>query len=304
MYLRFCAVGLLIAVWHGVAQTATANETVSFVQREGALEILVGDQPFATYVYRDATIPRPFFANIHAPNGVRVTRAFPAGPDDDHGDMHPGLWMSFGDLNGHDFWRNKARTQHLRFVEPPQGGDGKGAFAVENAYVSEDGETIATETVRYAIVVDQGFLLRWTSEFQPTDAPLVFGDQEEMGLGVRVRPELAVDSGGRIHNAAGDENEAGVWGKPSQFADYRGTLDGEPFGVAIMNHPENFRTPWWHARDYGLLVANPFGRNAMTGGEQSAVTVNTGETLTLRYTVLVYTGTPDLARHPRAREAR
>jgi hypothetical protein len=33
-------------------------------------------------------------------------------------------------------------------------------------------------------------------------------------------------------------------------------------GVALLEHPSNFRHPtWWHARDYGLLSANPFGRH-------------------------------------------
>ena len=27
-----------------------------------------------------------------------------------------------------------------------------------------------------------------------------------------------------------------------------------------MPAPSNFRTSWWHNRDYGVFVANPFGR--------------------------------------------
>lgn len=60
-----------------------------------------------------------------------------------------------------------------------------------------------------------------------------------------------------------------------------------------MTHPENFRASRFHARDYGLLVANPFGINAFTNGEKSAVTVEPGKTLRLRFGVCVFQGKPD-----------
>jgi hypothetical protein len=31
-----------------------------------------------------------------------------------------------------------------------------------------------------------------------------------------------------------------------------------------MPDPANFRASWFHSRDYGLIVANPFGKKAMT----------------------------------------
>ena len=55
-----------------------------------------------------------------------------------------------------------------------------------------------------------------------------------------------------------------------------------------MPHSKNFRPSWFHARDYGLLVANPFGQNAFTKREKSRVTVKKGEEFRLRFGVLVY----------------
>ena len=43
-----------------------------------------------------------------------------------------------------------------------------------------------------------------------------------------------------------------------------------------------------HARDYGLILANPFGRKAFLGGEPSKVVVAPGEELRLRYGVFVH----------------
>ena len=55
-----------------------------------------------------------------------------------------------------------------------------------------------------------------------------------------------------------------------------------------MCHPANFRPSWFHARDYGLLLANPFGRKAFGKGDASKVVVKRGGTLRLRYGVLLH----------------
>lgn len=43
-----------------------------------------------------------------------------------------------------------------------------------------------------------------------------------------------------------------------------------------------------HARDYGFLAANPFGRNAFGKGELGKVVVQPGESLRLQYSVLLH----------------
>ncbi len=58
--------------------------------------------------------------------------------------------------------------------------------------------------------------------------------------------------------------------------------------MALMCHPGNFRPSWMHARDYGFIAANPFGRKAFTEGEPSKVVVAPGERLRLRYGVLIH----------------
>jgi hypothetical protein len=65
-------------------------------------------------------------------------------------------------------------------------------------------------------------------------------------------------------------------------------VDGRQVGVVLMPSVRNFRRSWFHARDYGLLVANPFGRKAFTKGEESRITVNAGDEFQLGFTVFVY----------------
>ena len=48
------------------------------------------------------------------------------------------------------------------------------------------------------------------------------------------------------------------------------------------------RVPWWHNRNYGLMVANQFGRKAMKQGEKSQYKVKGGGTLQLSFTVIIH----------------
>lgn len=273
-----------------------AQSPVSFDQKDGQLQIAIDGKPCATYVWADEKIRRPYFAHMRAPNGAPVTRTHPpvAGTDPtDHDTMHPGLWLAFGDLGGADFWRNKGTVTHVEFVEKPTGTKDGGTFTVRNRYTA-NGKTMCEEVCRIAITAKKdAYLIDWTSEFSGPEE-FAFGDQEEMGLGVRVATPLAVKNGGRIVNGDGAKDEKQVWGKPTDWCDYAGTVEGKGAGVALMPDPANFRRSWFHARDYGLLVANPFGRNAFTKGEKSAVAVKKGETFRLRFGVLVHTEKADV----------
>ena len=263
-------------------------EDVSFKRHDAGLDVVVRGETVATYVIHDPATRRPFFANVKAPGGAAVTRPHPPRAADgptDHADMHPGIWLAFGDLGGADFWRYKEAVVHERFSPGPQD---PGTFTVENRY-DAGGRTVCRETSRYTVLPrPDAFLLVVDSTFRAGDADLAFGDQEEMGLGVRVAAPLSVKGGGRLADSAGRSGEAGVWGKQADWCLADGEAGGRRVGVMVMPDPQNFRKSWFHARDYGLVVANPFGRKAFTRGEESRVVVKKGEPLRLRFGVLVF----------------
>ncbi len=290
-------VTMLFAMVLTVPTAARAQSAVSFDRQADRLHIRIHDQPFATYVWDDPVILRPYFCHLHAPNGVQVTRNHPPveGQDPvDHATMHPGLWLAFGDMGGADFWRNRASVRQIEFVEDPHSTRQGAAFSVRNHYMAGE-RLICEELCRFAIHVrPAGFVIDWTADFTgPEDC--AFGDQEEMGLGMRVATSLTVARDGQIRNSDGATNEAEVWGKPATWCDYSGIIDRQSAGITLMPDPANFRPCWFHARDYGLLVANPFGRRALTGGEVSRVIVRGGETLRLRFGILVHADNVDVA---------
>lgn len=301
-----CRIGLLMLIAAGPAPSVCCRlfaeerppaqghrkaAAVTFQQTEHELAIQIDGRRIAEYVFDDEEILRPYFRHLRTPSGVQVTRTHPPveGVDRiDHATMHPGLWLAFGDLSGADFWRNRGRMRHVRFIREPQGGIGSGSFAVENAYQA-DGRTICIETSEITVSLQpHGYLLDWRSTFRSANGAFRFGDQEEMGLGVRVATPLAVEHGGTIVDSEGRRNESQVWGRQADWCRYGGAVGERQVGVVLMPAPGNFRRCWFHARDYGLLVANPFGRRAFTGAEAGRVTVDAGDEFRLRFGVLVY----------------
>jgi hypothetical protein len=274
-----------------LSHSAFADSPVTFEQGESHLLIKINGSDFARYVWNDPSVKRPYFAHIRSPKGVQVTRNFPPvqGRDaTDHATMHPGLWLAFGDVSGTDFWRNKGVVRHAGFVEDPTTDSQGGRFSVKNVYQT-DGKTICEEVCRIRLPVTRhGNLIVWESKFSG-NAAFTFGDQEEMGLGIRVATDLSVAKGGVITSSEGRKNERQVWGRQADWCDYA----GRGTGIMLMPDPKNFRRSWFHARDYGLLVANPFGRQALAKKEPSRIVIKKGETLALRFGVLVHDGDLD-----------
>jgi hypothetical protein len=275
---------------------------VDFVRGDGRLAVVIDGMPVAVYSFDAARFSRPRFHDVRTTTGVQVTRPTPpvAGFDLlDHDTMHPGIWMSFGDINGCDYWRNKALVKHVGFLERPRGAVGRGSFAVRNQYLdqSDPTEVVCQEITHYSFLIHrQGYLILWDSILS-SDREFAFADQEEMGLGIRVATSLRVGTSGNnklpagagtITNSEGRANEKGIWGTAADWTSFGGSIAGQNVGITIFCHPDNFRPSWFHARDYGLLVANPFGRQAFGKGEKSRVSVRPGDELRLRYGLLIH----------------
>lgn len=283
---------------------ATAGEVQINGATEGSLKITVNGEPTAEYVFRYADTHRPYFTALHAPNGVQITRKQPPDPKldvADHPLFHPGIWLSFGVLSGNDYWRNIAKTEFVGVEELVEGVENGKSFAMRFRYLdtTDSSKVICEELFRCQVLsLTDGTLIVWDSTFSG-DNEFEFGDQEEMGLGIRMATALRSEpqargdippGSGTILDAKGRKNGAEVWGEWAPWCDYSGTIDGKQAGATIFVHPDNFRPSWFHARDYGLLVANAFGQKAFGQGEESHIVVNPGEKFRLRYGIFLHSG--------------
>jgi len=244
------------------------------------------------FVFADARIRRPYFANLKTVRGFQVTRNHPPveGRDAlDHDTMHPGLWLGFGELGGSDFWRNKGVMEHVGFAERPEVRGDVIRFGTECLLKDASGRVLGRMRHHLRLDVWEGARrIVWESEVVADAGDLVFGDQEEMGFGARVATELTEKSGGKIVNSEGRETAKATWGRAADWCDYSGEVNGERRGILLLASPQNFRRSWWHNRDYGVFVANAFGRAAMGQGERSEWVVKNGERLRLSYTAVLH----------------
>lgn len=287
--MRFSMLGWTVVLLLVAAVNTPAADVRMTRTAQGGVEISLGDQSIATYVPGDAQTHRPYFQNLRTPSGIQVTRHHPPSGNDptDHADLHPGLWLGFADIGGRDFWRNKGPkvvNENLTIA-----ADGKGSFEVVNRYI-DGSDTLLVEHTKYLVTpLPAGYLLVVDTRLDPQTDGLWMGNEEEMGLGVRVATPLAVKSGkgGSITNSAGDVNEKGTWGKPADWCDLSGTIDGKPVGVALFSDRNNPNKTWFHSRDYGYAVVNNFGEHA---GAPVKMPLTKDKPLHLRYGVFVHEG--------------
>lgn len=283
-------------------EDAPAQTGVLFVQAKGVVHVLLGGEPFTTYHYADA--PKPYFYPVLGPGGAPMTRKWPqvdgvAGEEHDH--VHQrSLWFAHGDVNGHDFWaegEGKGRIEQ-RSIESVQAGP-TGVLSVKNDWVAADGTLVCTEvrTMKFR-ATDAGREIDFTIELSPASGDLRLGDTKEGTMAIRLAPTLRLDgavAAGHCKNSAG-QTDGECWGKRAAWVDYWGPVEGRTLGVAMFDHPTNPNHPtWWHARNYGLFAANPFGVHDFEGkpaGTGDRV-VPADETITFRYRLLFHEGEVD-----------
>jgi hypothetical protein len=280
----------------------SAPSGVSFVRGDNKLDITVAGKPFTTYYY-GPELPRPFFHPVRAADGTVVTRGYPMikdAPGEEKDRDHPhhrSLWFTHGDVNGVDYWgeagKRPGRIVH-RSIDKMSGGR-EGVLALTMDWIDDKGKKVLVQKEE---VVIRGDATRRIIDFAitltPVDSEVVFGDTKEGSFSMRLATVLKENGQtGTIKNSRGGVGEKQCWGKPAEWVDYSGTLDGKKLGITIFDHPSSFRHPTtWHVRAYGLFAANPFGLHDFTGDKTAdgSLKLAPGKTLDLRYRVLIHPG--------------
>ncbi|OAI56695.1 hypothetical protein AYO49_03790 [Verrucomicrobiaceae bacterium SCGC AG-212-N21] len=283
-----------------------AAQTVALKQTDTGLRIDIDGQLFTEYVTKD--VPRPFFYPVIGGTGENLVRNYPMKPDvageaKDH-PHHKGLWFTHGSVNGIDFWgevKDYGKQQHLGFGDIKAEGS-KGSFTTESKWVGPDGTAVLSDARAFTITAlpNGEKLLDYDITLKATEGEVVFGDTKEGSMAIRLTPPFSYKTDkdtGRAYNTQNDKDKQ-VWGKRAPWvAYYAPDSQGRTMGVTIFEHPKNFRAPtWWHARDYGLFAANPWGIHDFEGkkdeknlGEHKLAK---GESLRLRYRFYFANGKP------------
>ena len=292
---------LLIQLSLAVFINAQNSKSVQIRKDEAKkrVDVLVDGKLFTSYIW-SSNLKRPILYPIKTSKGTSVTRGFPLEPRTGESVDHPhqvGLWLSYGDVNGIDFWNNSIyrrpeEVKHMgtvvhRKIIRTTSGNSRGDLKVQADWLMPDGKVILNETTEFVFRAGKDFRsIDRITMLRALDQNVIFNDTKEGMFGMRVSRELeqpakepirlvgadGQPSAERIldnKNISGEysssEGKVGddVWGTRAKWALLSGKVDGEEITLAIFDDPKNVGFPtYWMTRGYGLFAANPLGQKA------------------------------------------
>lgn len=289
---------LVIGPSGSVASAADAG--VHVVDLGDRFRVTIGGELFTEY--RTQGFRVPIFYPLNGPRGVEITRHYPM-RDDVPGEAkdHPhqrSMWYSHGRVNDVDFWADhdqSGRIVHVRTLSC-EAVDGVAVVQTLNRWERPDGAVICYDTrcVRFG-ADNKSRYIDFQISIAADHGDVVMGDTKEGTMAIRTHPALNLSgerASGHAINSQGDADVA-VWGKRAKWVDYWASIDDRPIGIAIFDHPLNPRHPtWWHAREYGLIAANPFGVHDFEQKPEHSgdMRIPFGESAEFRYLFLFHEG--------------
>lgn len=278
-------------------QKTQPSQQVAVEQIGDVFRVTVGGELFTEVHVRGYR--RPICYPILGPGQTPMTRNHPmkpgvAGEATDH-PHHKSMWFAHGAVNGVSFWDEKGEVRVAGWsrVTPD-------SLTFQGEWYSPAGELVCRDQTTLGFGAAEGRRwIDWDVRLQSLGVPLVFGDTKEGMMAVRTHPNLNLTNPagpdgrvvvGRARNSEGVSGKA-IWGQRARWVDYVGEIDGRTVGMAVLDSPDNLRHPtYWHARDYGLVAANPFGQHDFTGSGQGDHTLAAHSELRFRYRFIFHSG--------------
>lgn len=293
--------------------------------------VYAANELFTAYIWPE-TLKKPVLWPVVAPGGQTVTRAFPmavkAGERADH-PHHVGIWLNFGDVNGLDFWNNSEAipkenagrygTIRHQSIDRAESGSDRGQLETTAFWERPDGTRLLQEKTSYTFRASESVrIIDRVTTLKAVGGDVLFRDNKEGMFAIRVTTELELPAEGAVEltdaqgivtrvekpdlsKVTGDylssEGLTGdaVWGTRATWMRLAGKMNGEEVSVVILDHPVNPGYPtYWHARGYGLFAANTLGQKPLSGGKDELnFSLKNGESVTFRYRLMIFRGTPD-----------
>jgi hypothetical protein len=314
-------------------QAQQGGKTVKTKRVKDAVEFYIGDELVTRYY--TAGFTKPIFWPVNAPGGVPLTRTYPPPPGQATDHPHQkSAWFCHGEImpDGYklevkvkgpkgkdgtpttktkvidfiDFWAESDGHGDIvcTFVGEPKNDGGHASLATKNEWRAADGKKVMDETrVIHFYDLGKARLLVVDIDLHASVGPITFGDTKEGAFGIRINDVIHAEVAkkgkpagiGKIQNAEGKIGEKDTWGQISPWCDYSGPIDGKLVGLAVLADPKNPYPSCWHVRGYGLMAANPFGREKHSQfpavkGNNKLVRLEKGQHLQLRYGMLLHEG--------------
>jgi len=272
----------------------SAPQPVTAEQEGTQINIAVDGKPFTVYRF-DQKLKKPYLWPVLGPrSGKSVTvESVP-----DQYPHHNSIWLGCDRVNGGNFWQphGDLSTGHVKSTGAKIAkGEGDSVVITDECIWQKPGmDAVIRDTRRITISAPSADLRFLDFELEMHMLTDVIIQKTNHSLfSVRMMPDLSAKEGGTLVNARGDVGEKATFGVATPWCAFHGTRDGVTEGVAFFQSPTN---PWypspWFTRDYGFMSPTP-----MYWPENDKDTrFAKGDSLILRYRVVVHGGTTDEAK--------
>ena len=312
---------------------AQKNETVKIapLSSQKKIDVIIGNKIFTSFLYPD-TLEKPVLYPVHAANGTVVTRGFPMNPQPGDPTDHPhhlGIWFTYENVNGLDFWNNSyaipKEKKHLygwirtdKILKTSSGE--KGIISYHANWTNQHKKILLEETTKLEFSGTEHLRIIDRTTVLKADTVVNFNDAKDGMYGMRIAHALQIPSkkdeefkdnkgnvtivkGGTDTIANGNyltsEGKTGddAWSTRGRWCEVYGKMGNDPVSIAIIDHPGNPNYPtFWHARGYGLFAANPLGEKIFTNGKSSKnLQLKKGELVVFRYRIVIDDGNKTLS---------
>ena len=286
----------MLSIW-GTMTVSAQDTAIRITRGSDRLKITAGDQAFAELLFGSGR-SKPVLYPIYGPGQIHMTRDFPfkhgtKGEERDHPHQES-LWYTHGDVNGISFWHVGKEAGTIKQTGFTTDGN---VVTTTNNWVGPDKKRVCSDqrVMKFSVLPGGARMIDFTITIKASDGDVTFGDTKEGSMGIRTHHLLRTDRGAEATNSAGQKGKS-IWGKAAKWVNYQGKIEDKPVGVAIFDSPKNPRHPTtWHAREYGLIAANPFGAHDFSRAKKAAgdLVIKSGESVTFHYAFLFHNGSEE-----------
>lgn len=284
--LCFCLIAFFSVLACGSLVAAEKTVKLSHDKKADQVTVKVGEEVFTVYRLGKKW-PKPFASPVHGPGEIVMTREIARpGVKVDH-PHHKGIWIAVDEVNENKHWAENSKIENVSAkILKAEGNPAQ--LQLVNHWLNKEDKPILVENTTVSIFSNR--LMVYDIEFKPFNEAVTFNDTKEGLFGFRMVDSMREKETGKVVNSEGLKGTGQTWGKTADWIDYYGQVEGKTLGVALMDHPANFRPSRYHVRNYGLFSISPFGEQAY--GKQGAkpVTLEPGKTLRLRYGLYIHAG--------------
>ena len=254
------------------------------------IDILINNNLFTSYVLSQDE-KYPFFFPVNGPSNASVTSLRNANYP-----HHSSLFFGCDRVNGGNYWQEGLERGQIISIRADIIESGNDKVIIENeciwrrpnasAPIKDTRKITITAPSKEVFQIDFDVTLEMLMDvvIEKTNHSLFSG---------RMDADLAVINGGTMINSNGEKGEKETFGKKAAWIDFYGKRGDKQEGMAIMQHPSNewYPAPWF-TRDYGFFSPTPM----YWPQNDKETNLKKGQTITLKYRVLVHSGDTSTAK--------